>query len=231
MIFSTSEVMPVQPQRLPQQPLHKLSFIVKPITILITFVNVLIFMLAQTMIFWYVVSRSIENIIIDKSSIARDIIHNTTILHLKLEEYIKTKEYLTIYNISLENNKIRTEFNVNLTIQWMLYPFMGTAIAILLGLLYTLYVHKVSKNKSLMIDSADIVVLGLVVVSFATEIAIIFILIMRFVYVSDIEIIIFVMSMIKKLNYLDYISTNYTFTPIPTISFQDTIFSYSPTAN
>ena len=93
----------------------------------------------------------------------------------------------------MTNNELRTEYNMNLTVQWMFIPFLVVIIINILGLLYTAYAHYYKKQE-LMIDKSDFIILCLVFLAFLTEIAIIFILVMRYVYVSDLDIIIFIMN-------------------------------------
>jgi ATP-dependent Zn protease len=168
--------------------------LIKPSTILIIFCNVLIFMFMQILLFWYVISKAIENIIIDKSSMISNIIKNSTILQEQLNNYINSDTYIQIYNKSLISNKIREDFNIQLTWQWMLFPFLIVIIIISLGLLFALYAHRCTRDNTLKLDKTDIIILGMVFLSFLTEIIVIFVLIMRYVYVSDMEIIKFFMN-------------------------------------
>ncbi len=187
--------------------------IIKPSTALIIFCNVLIFMLCQILLFWYVISKAVENIIIDKSSIVRDIISNSTVLQHQLTNYIKSTEYSIIYNQSIIDKSKRNEFNINLTFQWMMSPFILVISVLSLAILYTMYVHMYSTNNTLKLDRTDILVLTTVFLSFLTEIIVIYVLIMRYVYISDMEIIIFIINskMINSVNFLPTYSPSIDF--------------------
>lgn len=166
-------------------------FTIKPSTILVIFCNVFIFMLCQILLFWFVISREIENIIVDKSSIVYELIKNSTILQKQLNDYITSEGYQIIYNKSLIDKAKRLEYNLELTWQWMLIPFSIVIGIICFGVLYAAYVHRFTRNNTLKMDKTDIIILAMVFLSFLTEIIIIFVLIVRFVYVSDMDIIIF----------------------------------------
>jgi hypothetical protein len=168
--------------------------IIKPSTILVVFCNVLIFMLMEILLFWYVISKAIEDIIVDKTSIVYGIINNSTRLRTQFNKYVQSEEYAVIYNQSLVDGTERTNFNVNLTWEWMLSPFLIVIIMLFLGLFYTIYVHRCSTDNTLKLDKTDFIILAMVFLSFLTEIIVIFVLIMRYVYISDMEIIIFFMN-------------------------------------
>lgn len=167
---------------------------VKPITILVVFCNVLIFMFMQVLLFWYVISKAVENIIIDKSSVIRDIIRNSTVIQLRLNNYIQSEEYQTIYNQSIIDQIDRTNFNIALTWRWMIIPFLIVIIILIVGLIYTFYVQKCTRYNNLKLDQTDLLILATVFLSFLTEIIFIFVLVMRYVYISDMEMIIFFMN-------------------------------------
>lgn len=162
---------------------------IKPSTVLIIFCNVLIFMFFQIFLFWFVISKAVENIIIDKTSMVYDIIKNSTTLEQQLNSFINSSDYSTIYNKSIIDSKQRNEYNTQLTWQWMTFPFLVVIIIITIGLFYTAYVHKCTRNNGLKLDKTDIIILGMIFLSFLTEIIVIFVLIMRYVYVSDMEVI------------------------------------------
>jgi len=171
-----------------------LGEIIKPSTILVVFFNVLIFMFMEVLLFWYVISKAIENIIIDKSSIVRDIISNSTSLQNQLDTYVNSQQYAVIYNQSLVDAQERTDFNISLTWQWMTAPF-SVVIGILVGgLIYTAYIHLYTSNNTLKLDRTDLLVLSLVMLAFLTEIIFIFVLVIRYQYVSDMQVIIFMMN-------------------------------------
>jgi hypothetical protein len=76
----------------------------------------------------------------------------------------------------------------------MLIPFLIVIIILSLGILYTCYVHRYTNNNILKLDKTDILILMMVFMSFLTEIIFIFVLVMRYVYVSDMDMIIFFMT-------------------------------------
>ncbi len=190
--------------------------IIKPSTILIIFSNVLIFMFMQILLFWYIISKAVENIIIDKSSIIGNIVKNSTRLQVKLNEYIQTDDYQIIYNQSLIDKQQRTEYNMKLTWQWMLIPFLLVIIILIIGILYTIYVHRYTSYNTLKLDQTDLILLVTVVLSFLTETIFIFVLVIRYVYISDMDIIIFfINSDIGKGIITEYIPTYSPFTFSP----------------
>jgi hypothetical protein len=167
---------------------------IKPSTILVIFCNVLIFMFMQILLFWYVISKEIENIIIDKSSIAHEIIKNSTKLNNQLNTYLDSKEYALIYNQSLIDKEKRIAFNINLTWTWMFTPFLFVISILTIGILYTIYIHRYTSNNTMKLDKTDLIIIGMVFLSFLTEIIVIFVLIIKYVYISDMEIIIFLIN-------------------------------------
>jgi hypothetical protein len=168
--------------------------IIKPSTVLLIFCNVLIFMFMQVLLFWFVISKAVENIIIDKSAIIKEIINNSTLIQQKFNNYIHSDEYLTVYNQSLIDKQSRTDFNMNLTWKWMLIPFLIIVTILVIGVIYTAYVHRYTQYNTLKLDKTDLIVLAMVFLSFLTEIIFIFVLVMRYVYVSDMDMVIFFMN-------------------------------------
>lgn len=167
---------------------------IRPSTLIIIFSNVLIFMLMQILLFWYVISREIENIIINKSILIKRIIMDSNIFYSKFNNFIQSEEYINIYNKSINDKKTRIDFNLNLTWEWMLPPFLIVICILIGGIIYAIHIHtKIDQDNpnSLRIDKTDSIILTTVFFSFLTEIIIIFILIMRYVYISDMDIIIF----------------------------------------
>lgn len=190
--------------------------VIKPSTILVIFCNVLIFMLMQILLFWYVISKAVENIIVDKSAILRDIIKNSTAVRTRLHEYINSIEYQTIYNQSLIDKQTRTEFNMDLTWKWMMTPFLIVITILCIGSLYSIYIHRYTQYNTLKLDKTDLIVLATVFLSFLTEIIFIFVLVMRYIYVSNIDIIIFLAN--SKFNtYVPYTFPPFISTYVPSI--------------
>ncbi len=169
--------------------------IIKPSTILVIFCNVLIFMFFQILLFWYVISKEIENIIIDKSLILHDIIQNSTVLHNQLIDYTLSEEYLKVYNQSIEDSEERNQFNISLTWTWMFFPFTIVILIIFIGISYAIYIHRCTSKNNMKLDKTDMIILITVFLSFLTEIIFIFVLIMEYEYVSDMDIIIFFIKM------------------------------------
>lgn len=151
-------------------------------------------MMSQILIFWYVISKAVENIIIDKSSIIREIFQNSTLLQTQLYGYLNSEEYQKIYNQSMIDKNERTQFNINLTWQWMLIPFLIVIVLLVLGILYAMYVHRYTSNNTLKLDRTDIIILLLLFLCFLTELIFIFTLVMRYVYVSDMDMVVFLMT-------------------------------------
>jgi len=173
--------------------------LIKPSTILIIFCNVLIFMVAEILLFWYVISDAIENIISEKSSIVKEIIKNSTVLQEQINTYTQSPTYLQIYNQSIIDKEQRITYNINLTWQWMLIPFLFVIGVITVGILYTLYIHNYTSNNSLKLDKTDGILLTLMILSFLTEIIFIFVLVTRYEYISDLDIIIFLMNFYEEI--------------------------------
>lgn len=149
-------------------------------------------MFMQTLIFWYVISKAVENIIIDKSIIIKEIINNSTVLTATLYNYTHSSEYIIAHNKSGHDASQRTEYNYNLTKHWMTVPFSIVVGILSVGTIYTIYIHCFTEFNNLKFDKAHVIILLLVFYAFLAEIAVIFILIMRYVYISDMEVIIFI---------------------------------------
>jgi hypothetical protein len=165
--------------------------IIKPSTILVIFSNVIIFMFMQILLFWYVISKEIEHIIINKSSVVKEIIRNSTTLRTKLDLYVQSTEYQQIYKQSLIEKEERINFNMKLTWQWMLIPFLLVTMVLVLGIIYTVYIHRCTRYNTLKLDKTDYIILATVFFAFLTEIIFIFVLVMRYVYISDMDVVLF----------------------------------------
>jgi len=165
--------------------------IIKPSTILTVFSNVYIFMYMQLLLFWYKISKTVENILVDKAQIVKDIIQNSKILKTKLNTYVQSEEYQRIYNQSLIDKQARIEFNLKLTWQWMFIPFLIITIILIIGVIYAVYVHRYTQYNTLKLDKTDMINLATVFLGFLTETIFIFVLVMRYIYISDIDMIIF----------------------------------------
>jgi hypothetical protein len=148
----------------------------------------------QTLLFWYVISREVEIIIIDKCSVLREIIKNSTFIQTKINDYVNSEEYQIIYNQSIIDKQKRHEFNVRLTWKWMIVPFSTVIVVLIFSTIYTIYVHKYTQYNTLKLDRTDLIILTTVFLSFLTEIIFIFVLVMRYVYVSDMDMVIFFMN-------------------------------------
>ncbi len=119
---------------------------------------------------------------------------DSNIFYSKFNNFIQSEEYINIYNKSINDKKTRIDFNLNLTWEWMLPPFLIVICILIGGIIYAIHIHtKIDQDNpnSLRIDKTDSIILTTVFFSFLTEIIIIFILIMRYVYISDMDIIIF----------------------------------------
>jgi hypothetical protein len=151
-------------------------------------------MLMQILLFWYVISKAVEIIIIDKSLIVREIFQNSTLLQKQIKGFLNSESYSLIYNQSLIDQKQRNEYNVELTWQWMMIPFSVVIAVLSFGLIYSFYVHRYTSNNTLKLDRTDIIILLLLFLCFLTELIFIFTLVMRYVYVSDMDMVVFMMT-------------------------------------
>lgn len=139
---------------------------IKPSTILIIFCNVLIFMFMQVLLFWYVISKAVEVIILDKSTTIKNIIKNSPRLQERLISYTQSNEYTNIKQLSSIDSNNRITYNIDLTWKWMLIPFLIIIIVIFLAIIYEIYLYKFTQYNNLKIDKTDLLVLITVFMSF-----------------------------------------------------------------
>lgn len=185
---------------------------IKPSTILIIFCNVLIFMFMQVLLFWYVISKAVEVIILDKSTTIKNIIKNSPRLQERLISYTQSNEYTNIKQLSSIDSNNRITYNIDLTWKWMLIPFLIIIIVIFLAIIYEIYLYKFTQYNNLKIDKTDLLVLITVFMSFFTEIIFIFVLVTRYIYISDMDMILFTLN--SNIGYEIYSNYNqYTLSP------------------
>lgn len=171
---------------------------IKPSTILFISLTILIFMVMQILLFWFVLSKSLESIVIDKSHMISDMIANSTILKHRFEDYIKSEEYISMYNNSIRDSEKRYNTNVEVTWKWMFIPVLICVVIIFLSVVYTSYVHNKLDDDELKMDRTDVLNLTMVVFSFLIEVVIIYVLILRYIYISDIDVLLYFISFAKN---------------------------------
>lgn len=153
-----------------------------PANIIVMTCNIIIYIVLQNIFFWYKVSRSVENLIDEKS-----------VLFIKFAEIDEIK---TLYKNLLDNKNIehilekaeidednRYTHNLSLMVNWNI-PVFSVLLSILLisiGLL-------IIKRKIYKFNRVDFIFLCMVCLAFATEIIFYFIVLKRSVLVSDSEI-------------------------------------------
>lgn len=184
----------------------------------------------QILLFWYIISKAVEGIIIDKTYILKEIFRNSTYVKIQLDNFVQGEEYIKIYNKSILDKDERYNFNTQLTWWWMISPFSVVIGTTFLGIIYTVYIHKYTHNNTLKLDKTDVIILFLLLLCFLTEIIFIFTLVLRYVYISDMDIIIFIMTS-GILNLIQFPTVVPDFTFPPALSFNNTYapFSIPPT--
>lgn len=148
--------------------------------------NVLFFMVVQIFFFWFIASREIDRVVLDKAEVLmllRD--------RLREEKLNETAEALDAIVVSKrrnkeqeakEKNRQRVQSNLRLVYRWIV-PCIVVVVVVLVGLVW--YNHR--QHYSL--QYAHKVGLGLVVCAYITEVLFFLTVVSNYIMVSDSDIV------------------------------------------
>lgn len=141
--------------------------IFEPPNMIITFANIIFFIVVQTLFFKYVASKQFNNVLDDKVGILNEYLKYNTGFRTSVEEYLNSEQAKELQNAAKEQNKKREDANTDLMKTWIGIPLV-IAVVILLFFIYLLFKQSSdSQNKWSSIDTA---ILSLVVGAYSTEI-------------------------------------------------------------
>lgn len=166
--------------------------------IIIAFSNILIFITLQTLLFWFIVSKSVENTIDDKTILINDIIIGVPELEQNLDLFIESEQYKYIVEKATGDKILRDEFNKELLLKWMTFPYSFVIIVLVISLLSELYFSFRGINKSHRFDRVDAMIMSTVFLAFVTELIFYYIVISRSRNIPDMDIIRILLNLINN---------------------------------
>lgn len=161
---------------------------IRPASVIIILVNALSFMTMQVLFFWFVVSESIRDIVIDKSKLFKKIGEGIPEIDQLIKDYINSSQFEQDYNQAEFDYNLRKEHNIQLLWTWMTPPF--SVIIILLGLTVIVELYHMFRNNrpEYRFDKTDASLLMFVFAAFLTELIFYFTVIYRSRTISDMDI-------------------------------------------
>jgi len=157
---------------------------------IIIFTNVLSFMTMQTIFFWFIVSRSIDKIVLDKSILIKSIAKDNYEFDYQIRKYLNTTEFKNDYNQGLAESILRQEYNINLLWNWMTLPF-----SVIIGfLILNIIVELAQTDRSKKFDKIDFLILLSVFTAFLSEVVFYFVIINRSRIILDTDLFIFMVK-------------------------------------
>ena len=146
--------------------------------LIIILTNVLSFMTMQTVFFWYIASNNVANVIDNKSEMIIQIV-NVFIDSNYIN--INSSIFYDIQQSAQDSYITRYNHNTSLIIYWIIPSF----VVVIVSLLAVIIECRIHKKK---FDKIDRMVLGMVCLSFFTEVIFYFIVIYRAEILSDMDI-------------------------------------------
>jgi hypothetical protein len=121
-------------------------------------------MLMEILLFYYIISRLIENVIIDKSTFVKDLLDTNDDLKKVVRDYYNSTEYQRIKEKAVLDRELREIMNIQLTWDSMLAPFIVVISIIIMSVGYEIIlVYKLKKPKTHIdplgpVDQASIII-------------------------------------------------------------------------
>ena len=151
--------------------------------LLLIFVNVLAFITIETLFFWYVSSRYVENLIDHKTGLISDYVSRDREAREDLIQYLNTNRNKVELPIIAEKQRQKRETkNIDLASSYILPVAIG-----LLGIIALLAVRIGLSRKGL--RSTDVVLLFLVLFGFTTELYLYFVVVRNMRFISNNSIV------------------------------------------
>lgn len=150
---------------------------------IIAFVNILFFIVVQTIFFKFVASKQFNVVLEDKVDILNSYLAKDPEALQSVKAWKSSPEYLVLEQTALMQEKKREELNIELIKSWVGIPFL-LAVVILTIFLYMLFKAN-SPDKWTGVDTA---VLSLVVGAYATEILFYLTIVRQYEFYGDIQI-------------------------------------------
>ena len=161
----------------------------RPTTFIITLSNVICFMSLQTLFFWYIVSKSVEQTIDNKTVLVKELADGIPELAKNIEIYAKSEVYEHVKQNALEHRKMRDEYNLELIWKWMIVPYSTIIIGLSMSTLMELYFSIRKNNAPFRFDRVDALILCSVFMAFSTELVFYYVVISRSRNISDMDVL------------------------------------------
>lgn len=188
--------------------LEKLKKVTAPI-LLVTFLNIEFFMVVQIFFFYFIASKQIDVIIESKADIINKFSESSNILKCKINSYLNSDEFKKNKNYSDEINKKRMKLNLDIIVKrklvWLIIIGIFIFISFSVAISGTI-ISRVNKNddkyvywKSQGFSKSDLILILFVICAFTTEIAFFFLMVKKYEFIGDMEIINFLYKNVSKI--------------------------------
>jgi len=150
-----------------------------PVNLLINVSNLIVYIIVIIIFFLFVISKEIDNIILDKTDIIISLANNDENIKNQLLEYLKT---VNISKLAVEESTERYSYNISLLSQ-QIYPYLYT-----LGSLDVLIIGYIM-NKKIKISKTEYLLLMMIFIGFSTEIVFYYTMIKPWKFIGDYELL------------------------------------------
>ena len=163
-----------------------------PANLIIMFSNILAFMVMQSLFFWFIVSKSVENVIDEKTELLIKLGENIPQIKELLVDYIKDSEETDkILEKAYKDYNQRELYNINLIWEWIGPPFITILTMLIITCVILVF------NKNFKFTRKDFYLLCTVFLAFFTEILFYFTVISRSRILSDMEVLKILLTVIS----------------------------------
>jgi hypothetical protein len=170
-----------------------LQKVLDPSNLIIMFSNILAFMIMQSLFFWYIVSKSVENVVDEKTGLLVGLGNNIPQFKKILLDYIVDSERTQFILEKASSDSIkRRSYNLDLMWTWIGPPFITILSFLFLSFMVLLIFHKRFK-----FTYKDFYLLCTVFLAFLTEILFYFTVISRSRILGDMEIVKILLTIIS----------------------------------
>jgi hypothetical protein len=194
---------------------------IRPATAIIIFSNTLAFMSMQTLFFWFILSKTVENTVIDKITLIEGLTRSVPEFENQLISFLNSENYQNITIRATEQYNLRTSNNIELAWTWMTPPFAVIIGFLVLSLITELYLtilefRKLIPKSGERFDRIDLLILCSVFFAFSTETIFYFTVMHRSRAITDMDILQIIINSVN-FNIQDIIAEEFptTFSPIP----------------
>ena len=160
----------------------------EPSSLVNTFLNTGFFMVVQTLFFYYIASKQVDNIIISKVNVLNTYMKFDNDVKTKTCDYLKSDKYKTEIEQANFRESKRNKLNKILIFKELKYFYIGVAILIFAAIIFSV----ILKQKPF--DLLTLAVLG----AFTTELLFFFGMVQNYQFIGDLEIVNTLYNNIKK---------------------------------